>query len=143
MKISVFVFFILFASCTDKVIEGSKLPKSTVKFIQSLGVLESNEQILFFYTSLTNETSGNFITAQRVASYWQNKTSPQKNFIKSAFYSEIDSIGIKYGDGFEFTSAFVITKKDGEKFEVYFNHTKENMDKLHEKVKELWEQSKK
>ncbi len=121
-------------------VEGRKLPKSTIKFIHKLGILESNEEILFFYTSLTNETSGNYITKKRVASYWQNKTSPQKNYIKSAFYSEIDSIGIKYGDGFEFTSSFVIKKKDGEKFEVYFNHTKENMDKLYGKVKELWKQ---
>lgn len=129
---------LLFSSCSAKIVDGTKLPISTITHIQKLGILEKDERILYFYTSFNIRTSGNFITERRVASYWQCN-SPKDDYIKSAFYNEIKSINVRYGDGFEFTSAFIIELNNGHKFEVYFNGSKEEIDKLYKKIIYLWE----
>jgi hypothetical protein len=137
MNLIIFAFSLLFTSCSEKIVDGSKLPQSIITHIQKLGILEKEEPILYFYTSFNNKASGNFITEKRLASYWQNN-SPKDDYIRSAYYNEINSISVKYGDGFEFTSALVIELNDGQKFDVYFCGTKEEIDKLHKEVIKLW-----
>ena len=133
-NLTIIVFSLLFSGCSGKIIEGRKLSKNTIKYIQELGILNEEEKILYYYTSFNDKVSGNFVTEKRVASYWLY----EDNDIKSAYYNEIKSINIKYGDGFEFTSALVIELNDGTKFDVYFNGTKEEIDKLHKEVIQLW-----
>ena len=133
-NLTIIVFSLLFSGCSGKIIEGRKLSKNTIKYIQELGILNEEEKILYYYTSFNDKVSGNFVTEKRVASYWLY----EDNDIKSAYYNEIKSINIKYGDGFEFTSALVIELNDGAKFDVYFNDTKEEIDKLYKEVIQLW-----
>jgi hypothetical protein len=137
IKCILFVFIFVLLGCTEKVVSGDKLSKTTIQYIQGLGILDNDEQILYYYTSLNKRASGNFITKKRVASYWQNN-SQKEDYVRSAFYNEIKSINVKYGDGFEFTSALIIEINSGNKFEVYFNDTKEKMDKLYAEVLKLW-----
>jgi hypothetical protein len=133
----IIAFFLIVTSCSEKIVDGNKLSHSTITRIQKLGILEKEELILYFYTSFNNKISGNFVTEKRVASYWQNN-SPKDDYIRSAYYSNIESISVKYGDGFEFTSALVIELNDGHKFDVYFNGSKEEIDKIHNVVIKLW-----
>ena len=141
IKITILSVLILsIIGCEDKIIKGDELPKETIDYIKKLNLLNDKEDILYYYSSYTYKTSGNFITIKRIASFWQNssKTKITKN---TAFYNEIDSIGIWYGDGFEFTSKFIIYKKNGKKFDVHFNDEKKEITKLYNKLLILWKKN--
>ena len=135
--LQIIIYSILLSSCSEKIINGNDLPSSTISHIKKLGILDNNEQILYFYSSLNNRVSGNFITKKRIASYWQNKTS-NENYIKQAYYDEIKSITINHGDGFEFSSAFIIELNNGQNFNVYFNDNRENINKLYNELLNIW-----
>lgn len=135
LKIITSMSFILFLiGCNDSPITGEEVSKELKSYITNLGILDTNEKILLFYPPFDNKITGNYYTDKRVASYWQYSKAPKDNYIRSAFYSEIDSIGVKYGDGFERSSSLSIKKKNGESFDVYFNYEKEKIDKLHKEI---------
>lgn len=133
----------MFAGCGG-LTDGTELPQKTIKYIQELGILDQNEPILYYSTSYSFswKVSGNFVTEKRVASFWQNH-SPE-DYVSSAYFEDIESIDIKYGDGFEFASALIIKTKNGEVFEAYFgvDGDRERMDNFYGEVVELWEKRK-
>ena len=139
LKISLAILTILlFSKCDDKPIKGNKVPVDIKMHIIKLGLLDKNEEIILFYPPYDNKTYGNFYTKKRIASYWQQSKTPNENYIRSAYYDEIKSIKVKYGDGFEFTSSLVVELKSGERFNVYFNNTNDKIDQMYRDVLQYW-----
>lgn len=139
LKISISIFImLLFSNCDDRPIKGNRVPIDLKQKILEMGILDKNEEIILFYPSYDNKRYGNFYTNKRIACYWLESKRKNENYVQSAYYSEIKSIELKYGDGFEFTSALIIELESGEKFNVYFNDTNENIDTLYKDVLKYW-----
>lgn len=136
------IFIILLLSvlayqCSPGVLKGKDLTKDDIEYIKSLGILEENEEIIKFSSSFRKKISGNFYTDRRIASYWQYDKSPKDNYIKSAKYTDIKSVELKHGDGFEHAPSIIVNLKNGNSFEVYFDCENDQFDKIFQEVKNL------
>ncbi|MFT5821570.1 MAG: hypothetical protein ACI8ZM_002823 [Crocinitomix sp.] len=84
------VMLLLFG-CTSNVRKGSEIKASEKYYIQELGLLAENEEIILFDSQSSFEVSGNFFTDKRMASYWQND-KPHEDHTTFAYYENIDTI---------------------------------------------------
>lgn len=139
--ILIIIFTQLFISCGyEKVKSGGSLSTIQINHMQELGVLDKNEKILYCSTNMNYNVSGNIITEKRIAQYWLEK---ENRDIESAYYNQIDTILIgKYGDSFESISFYIVKKKDGKSFNVYFNWKKEDIDLIYQEILEIWKRNK-
>ena len=130
----------LFISCGyEKVKNGEDLSTGQINHMQELGILDKDEDILYCSTNMNYNVSGNIITEKRIAKYWLDE---ENRDIESAYYNEIDTILIgKYGDSFESTSFYIVKKKNGKSFNVYFNWKKEDIDLIYQEILGIWEKS--
>ena len=131
-----FSLLVLFSACSDSVQSGKDLSDESVAYMVDLGVLDEDEVIIYFYTSLNNKVSGNLISNRRLASYWQNGSN--EDHVQYAYYEDIKSIKIAYGDGFEFTSYLLVERINGAVFKVYLNDTKANINQIYEFAINQW-----
>lgn len=140
--ILIIIFTQLFISCGyERVKSGDDLTTAQINHMQELGILDKGEEILYCSTNMNYNVSGNIITEKRIAHYWLDK---ENRNIESAYYDEIDTILIgKYGDSFESTSFYIVKKKNGKSFNVYFNWEKEDIDLVYQKVLEIWKKKRK
>lgn len=129
------VLMLIFVRCTPGIINGENLSTQELDYLTQLGLLEENEPVMVFSSSLKFRISGNFYTDRRIASYWQYDKSPKDNYIRSAKYQDIDTISLNYGDGFTKSAALVVGLKDGSSFNVYFDCEKKELEKIYQNVK--------
>ncbi|NOU58503.1 hypothetical protein [Marinifilum caeruleilacunae] len=108
----------ILSSCTSFIKQDS-LSKSDLEYIAELGLLDTNEKILIFSSSLTTQKSGNFLTDKRIASYWFDQDT-SKSYIESALYSDIIKLdSVNLSDAWTYNSYLLVTRKDKVKFKVY------------------------
>jgi hypothetical protein len=101
------------------------LTESDLKYIRSLGLIDENENILKFSSSMNIKTSGNFITDKRLASYWIDKDD-NKSYKDFAFYSDIVKIdSVDKTNALTYASYLEITKRDSSRFKVYIDGDKD------------------
>ena len=137
MRFSLYYIAIsLFIGCSSGILKGQELSSSDLAYIKSLGLLNDEESIVRFSSSMNLKSSGNFYTDKRIAAYWIYSDEDERY---SAYYHEIQSIDLNYGDGLEYASKLIVSLKDNTSFEVYFNCEKEEIDKIYEEVKKFLE----
>lgn len=121
--ILIFSISVCFSSC--RLSENDKLNDSDIEFIKDLGLLENEEEILVFSTSLTKKINGNFASDKRIAAYWIDKKAGENSFVY-AYYKDIENIeSIDLTETWTYSSYLIITKKDDSKFKVYIDGDKE------------------
>lgn len=139
IKLNLFILLLPFIliSCQG-IIPGSKLSTADIEHIKSLGLLDSNETIIEFSSQLSNKTSGNFYTLKRVATYWI-EDDPEKSQIRSAFYTDIDSISTTdLSTAPTFASYLEIFVHDSSSFRVYVDDDQKATWKFFEGVQKEW-----
>lgn len=113
-----------FIACENGIQKGTALSKEDLAFIQELGILDENEEIILFHSQSGKsdevKEAGNFFTEKRIAAYWLDISS--ENAVNSALYSEIDTIRTfdktkQWSQG----SYLEIRTKDSIEFRVYVN----------------------
>jgi len=120
------IFLLMFctASCS-LILNDSKLSDSDLDYIQKLGLLNDNEKLLLFSTSMNIKTSGNLITDYRIASYWVDKDE-SKSYKEFAYYSDIVNIeSVDNTQAWTYSSYLLITRKDNSTFKLYIDGDKE------------------
>jgi hypothetical protein len=118
------------------------LSKSDIEYIRSLNIVDSDEKIYKFYSEFKKKNAGNFYTDKRIAKYWIDERSKDKNQIFSAFYPEIKSIDTVYNPGATFCPHMLITKLDGTQFKVCADGKREEIKTFFEDALKLWQQKK-
>lgn len=120
VKLCFFLIPFLVISCSQSAKNESNLTASEIQFIQDLGLLNKNEQIEVFESNGGFEgikQSGNFITNERMASYW---IEDQDSSIYSAYFKEIDSLKLTdLVSKMTYSSFITVYKSDGSEFKVY------------------------
>jgi len=101
-----------------------RLNETDLRYIENLGLLDKNENVLIFSSSFTKKTSGNFVTNKRIAAYWMD--SDKKEYIKDfAFFKDIVHIdSVDLTQSLTYASYLVITRKDGTTFKVHVSGNK-------------------
>lgn len=109
--------------CTCKYSMHSKLSAANTQYIKNLGLLSSDENILYFDSQggwKGIKQSGNFISDKRIASYWIDKNRAEKSSVLFAYYQDIDSIKtLPRITSLTYVSSIKIYPKNGKAFEVY------------------------
>jgi hypothetical protein len=108
-------------SCKKSI--SNNLTEHEINFIKKLGLLNKDEHIIYFNSqgSFGNkEQSGNFISDQRLASYWIDNRDKDKNTIEYAFYNEIDTIRcIENYRSLTYASYLLVKKKNQQEIKIY------------------------
>ena len=121
ITVSLLILFLVgLNSClTNK--DESTLNSNDIRFIQNLGILHENEDIEIFESNGGFEgikQSGNFITSNRIASYWIE--DDQKEIESAYFSNEIDSITFTdLISKLTYASYVTVYKTNGQNFNVY------------------------
>jgi hypothetical protein len=137
------VVLLLMTSCSNDVESGRTLSAEDKAFIRKLGILDKDEKIILFDSQgglfKPNETSGNFFTEKRIASYWIDERRGERTEINSAFYSDIDTIWrySKYR-AVTLASYLEVHRKNGTKFKVYVDADSAGTWKFFNRALEEW-----
>jgi len=129
-------------------IETGRLPDSAAKpagkihprqisLLRQMGVIESDEKVLYFYSSAMYSIrgDGNLFTDQRVISYQE---VDGKLILNDALYDDIASIDFEPSGSWLDDSTIIVTLDDESWFVLYVS-TESNGDKtFYEKLTELW-----
>ena len=113
-------FVLLVSSCNNLERTETNLSAKDLAFIQALGILNPEEKILFFETNggfQGFKQSGNFLTDQRIASYWIEDDSKE---IHSAFWNTIDSLQLHNNStSLTYASSIRVFPHESNAFDVY------------------------
>jgi hypothetical protein len=136
-----FAFLVLIAvtliSC-QQIEKGNSLDKKTIALIRSLGLLDTGEKIIKYYSNYTKDKAGNFFTNKRLAMYWLDDRDTSKNDISFAFYPDIISIDTIYQVPDTFIPYMLITRSDGSWFKVYVDGTRKEIKSFFEDAINVW-----
>jgi hypothetical protein len=100
-----------------QVVSGSKMWQRDVEFLRSAGLLEENEEILYFYSQdlFDMKNDGNLLTDRKAVSYWQDSESDEF-LAEIARYEEIASIDTDYSESFVDDTIITVHRYDGSSF---------------------------
>ncbi|SDS10855.1 hypothetical protein SAMN05216503_2005 [Polaribacter sp. KT25b] len=130
-------------SCENGIKKGNELSKSDLKYIRDLGLLNENEKIILFSSQGGNRMSGNFLSENRLASYWVENRK-ENNQINSAKFIEIDTlITTDLSEALTYASYIKVIKKNSSEFKVYVDGKPEKIDEFFEKAISEWKKRKK
>ncbi|MEM8866686.1 MAG: DUF4234 domain-containing protein [Verrucomicrobiota bacterium] len=125
------------------VVEGRQVPGAHRSFLMELDILRPDEEIIYFYSGgvFSLKEDGNYITDQRVVSYWENDL---KNgyFTDVAEYAEIADVVVYDADSEWQDTEIVISLKDENQFALYVSAESGLDEKFVAKLRELWTQAK-
>ncbi len=134
-----------FFSCKPNLMKGKDLASEDILYIQKMGLLDKNEEIVIFATQgglLGLKSSGNFYTKKRVASYWIDKNHPEKTSKDFAFYEDIDTIICQPRlNAVTLSSSLEIKNKSGKKFNVFVDADSAQTWKFFNGVIKMWQKS--
>jgi len=114
---------------STQVVPGSSLWTYHREYLENSGIIEADEQILYFYSEgfFSIKDDGNLLTDRGVISYWREEES-NEFYIEKAAFSEIAQIAPEYGSFVESTSV-TITRHDRSEF-VLLLSTEDRRDRL-------------
>ena len=119
---------------SNQVVPGYMVYPWQKQVLREMGGLNPNETLLYFYsTAMHMKYEGNYLTDQRVVSYW---TDEQTDEVAGEFatYADIDEVRVERPTGFLEDSTVTIVRHDGSGFYVVLS-TENNRDR--EFLKEL------
>ena len=102
------------------VIKGYQLPRWDKKFMQRLGLLQRDAQLLYFYSDalIFTRHDGNGVSDRNVFSYWYDSES-DKVLVKFADFKDIDDISVNYAESDDDNTVITIKPKSGSTFILY------------------------
>jgi hypothetical protein len=131
-------FIIFFHIGCNRIETNDTLKKSDIKYIQSLGLLDSNEKIIKFYSNFKTRLAGNFFTNKRIATYWIDERDQNNPEIHNAYYSEVKAIDTVHYGGLTYSPYILVTKKDDSKFKVYIEGSKKSIGSFLDNMLKTW-----
>ena len=119
-------------------IPGDELPPPTRDFLVEQGLVEPDEQVLYFFSGgfLSLREDGNLFTDRRVISYFE---SDGELVVEQAAYPEIADVEVEYGEGFLADSEVTIVRTDGESFLLLVCNEEGHDRRFVERLIETWE----
>lgn len=133
-----FLFAILFSCGMDK--DEASLNSKDISYIKRLGILDKGETIELFESNGGLDgikQSGNFITPNRIASYWIEDDNRR---IESAYFNEVDSMSLTdLVSKLTYASYITVYKSDGHHFEVYVDADSSRTYQFYEHALQNWE----
>ena len=138
-----FTLFILFAACGNKIETTNTLTKQDFDRLNSLKLLDTNEQLYKFYSEFKKSVAGNFYTDRRLASYWLDEHDKSKNKVLFAFYKDITKIDTVYYAGATYCPYMLITKNDSSSFKVCVDGTKQEITEFFNDAITKWKKTNK
>ncbi|MFC1569088.1 hypothetical protein ACFL4L_02530 [bacterium] len=120
------------------IIKGSEMHDRHVDQIRSLGFLDNNEPIRYFYSDalFSIEKDGNFYTNQKVLSYWEEDN---EIYFMDAAFPEIVDISMESSETDETQSWIYITKSDSTQFYLIVPNTDDDNETFYNNLLEEWE----
>ncbi len=112
------------------VVKGNQLPNWDIKFMQRMGFLHGDANLIYFYSDafLFTRNDGNGVTDKNVFSYWYHDESDQLLY-ESVAFEDIEEISIDYAASRSDTTVVTIKPTNGSSF-VLFASGEEGRDKL-------------
>jgi len=147
-KVMAILTLMIIASSCNGIQSGENLTESNKEYIRGLGLLDSKEDILLFEThsgKLINsfQTSGNFISDKRLASYWIDENNPYKTTIDFAYYNYIDTLILTdLSENWPSASYLTIKKKDGQEFKLYISGSSSEINDFFNQSINMWTKNK-
>ncbi|MTE27677.1 hypothetical protein [Winogradskyella ouciana] len=139
----IIISLLLLVSCDSGIKSGNELSKADLHYIRELGLINNNERIILFASQGGNQKSGNFISEQRLASYW-TENRKENNEINSAEYNEIDTLITKdLSNALTYASYIKVIKKDGSEFKIYVDDNPEKTNEFFDRATSEWLKRKK
>ncbi len=101
---------------SDKLVSGDNLWSKDILFMQKLGALDIDEELVMLYSQggLSFTEDGNALTDKKVFSYWRDEESAQI-YLEQANYNQIEHFQTQQ-DSASDTSKFQIYRKNGSDF---------------------------
>jgi hypothetical protein len=139
---SLLLFIILAVISCQSIESGRSLDKKTIARIKELGLLDSNESIILYYSNNARDNAGNFFTDRRIAHYWLDQHDDSKTDISFAYYQDIISIDTNF-IVYDFDIPYMtIRKKDSTTFKVYVDGSLKQEKAFFETAIDQWRKKK-
>lgn len=115
------VLFVLISTLnvipSTQVVSGSKMWQRDVEFLRGTGLLEDNEEILYFYSQdrFDMKKDGNLLTDRKAVSYWKDSETDEL-LAEVARYEEIESVDTAYPESLLDDTVITVNRYDGSSF---------------------------
>jgi hypothetical protein len=121
-------------------IPGEALPAATREFLVEQGLVEPDEQVLYFYSGgfLSLREDGNLFTDRRVISYFEGEDGDEL-VVEQASYPEIADVLVEYKEGYLADSEVTIVRADGDSFLLLVCNEEGHDRRFVERLIETWE----
>lgn len=122
----------------DNIVAGSQMPSEQVQTLKSIGALNDDEQIVYFYTvGLMDITEGgSFFTDKRVVNYIP--VGETGHHINEASYEEITAINPTWSTSWIDNTIFTIEKDDGTFFDLEVTALEQADKRFHQRLLKEW-----
>ena len=99
---------------STEVLAGDKLPKSEVRTLLSEGIIDDNEQVVYFYSAGVSSIleDGNLLTDRRVISYFTNDENELE--VYELFFAEIRNVELVQDGNFLNDSIYKVFSNEGD-----------------------------
>ncbi|MGC6488385.1 MAG: hypothetical protein ACON4Z_12115 [Planctomycetota bacterium] len=99
-------------------VSGADLPERVVTLLRDEGVIEADEEVLYFYGGglFDYMEDGNLCTDQRVISYW---TDGGELYVEAAAYADIVDVEVDPSDGWLVDATIDVEVRDGDVITLY------------------------
>ena len=97
-----------------EVLAGDKLPNSEVRTLLSEGIIDDNEQVVYFYSAGVSSIleDGNLLTDRRVISYFTNNENELEMY--ELFFAEIRNVELVQDGNFLNDSIYKVFSNEGD-----------------------------
>ena len=126
------IIIIAFASCG---FFNTELNEKGIEYIKSQGLLDDDENIIWYVSLLDVKSSGNFLTNKRISSYWLDGSTKDNNYKHFVYLKEIDSITLEDLSQTLTYSSYINVYSKGKNFKVYLDNDSIKTRDYFEKVK--------
>ncbi len=143
------IFIALFlTSCSSELKTGDQLSSKQKNYLIQLGLIDNEEKIILFDSQGGGlegwKKSGNFFSDKRISAYWIDDNDSTLTTVKSAYYSEVDTIW-RYPkfNAWTMASYLEVHQTNGEKFKVYVDADSIQTWKFFDRAVEEWDKQRK
>lgn len=102
---------------STQVVSGSTMWARDVEFLRSAGLLEPDEEVVYFYSQdlFDIKNDGNMLTDRKVVSYWKDAESAEF-LAEVAVYQDIQDVETTYSESFMEDTVITVHRFDGSSF---------------------------
>lgn len=134
-KLLLYSCALLLCSCGN----NRTLGKRDIERLKEIGLWQDGENVMFFYSSLHKKTDGNLISDRRMASYWIDADDSSETEIRSAFYTDIDTIRLNDRSASLTYASYIQVETAADTFNVYMEGNSTELNEIYTKTLEHWQ----